>query len=81
MTQAEMLMLMAHGVPEAALVDAIVWGKMQRMMGEAYHMVDQARQMEYLPPTGFANTVQDAMTATRYAGVQIARPQKAQKAV
>lgn len=77
MTQAEMLMLMAHGVPEAALVDAIVWGKMQRMIGEAYHMVDQAKQMEYLPPTGFTNTVQDAMSVTRYAGVAQAVKMKA----
>lgn len=66
MTHAEIQMLLAHGVPQKALVDAIIWGKMQRIMGSAYEAV-HAAETDYLPPPNFADNISSLMSGSQYA--------------
>ena len=56
MNRFETEMLMAHGVPETAIIDAIVWGKMQDALNRAHHQMSMIDQYN-LPQTGFANRI------------------------
>ena len=54
MNRFETEMLMAHGVPETAIIDAIVWGQMQGALNRAHRQINMIDPFN-LPQTGFAN--------------------------
>ena len=54
MNRFETEMLVAHGVPATAIIEAIVWGQMQGALNRAHRQVSMIDQYN-LPQTRFAD--------------------------